>query len=253
MKIVVIGGTGLIGSKTIGLLRAAGHEPLAAAPGTGVDTLTGEGLDAALKDADVVVDLANSPSFEASAVMSFFTRHETNLLAAEARAGVKHHVALSIVGAERSPDNGYFQAKVVQEDLIKASGLPYTIVRSTQFMEFLGGIADAGQADGVVHIATGLFQPIAADDVAAFVAEAATAAPRNGTVEIAGPEQAPFDEVVGKYLQMTGDQRPVHGDPEARYFGGRVERTSLVPTGEARLGATTLSDWIKHKPTTQAR
>jgi uncharacterized protein YbjT (DUF2867 family) len=247
MKIVVIGGTGLIGSKTVALLRSAGHEALAAAPNTGVNTLTGEGLDAALDAADVVVDLANSPSFEPSAVVNFFTAHENNLLAAEGRAGVKHHVALSIVGADRSPDNGYFQAKVVQEDLIKAAGVPYTIVRSTQFMEFIGAIADSGQADGVVHIATGLFQPIAADDVATFVAEAATSAPRNGTIEIGGPEKAPFDEIVRKYLEMTGDRRQVRADPEARYFGGRVERMSLVPTGEARLGATTLADWIKRK------
>lgn len=247
MKVVVIGGTGLIGSKTIALLRRAGHEALAAAPSTGVNTLTGEGVAAALHGADVVVDLANSPSFEASAVMSFFETHEKTLLAAEARAGVRHHVALSIVGADRSPDNGYFRAKVAQEDLIKAAGLPYTIVRSTQFMEFLGAIADAGQADGAVHIATGLFQPIAADDVAGFVAETATSAPRNGTVEIAGPETAPFDEIVRKYLEMTGDARPVRADPEARYFGGRVERTSLVPTGAARLGTTTLADWVARK------
>lgn len=253
MRIVVIGGTGLIGSKAIGLLRAAGHEALAAAPSTGVNTLTGEGLDAALNSADVVIDLANSPSFEASSVMTFFMTHEKNLLAAEARAGVRHHVALSIVGVDRSPDNGYFQAKVVQEDLIKASGLPYTIVRSTQFMEFLGAIADAGQADGAVHIATGQFQPIAADDVAAFVAEAATSAPRDGILEIAGPEQAPFDEIVGKYLQMTGDRRPVRADPEARYFGGRVERMTLVPTGEALLGAMTLADWVKRKLAAPAR
>jgi len=167
MKIVVIGGTGLIGSKTVGLLRQAGHEALAAAPNTGVNTLTGEGLDAALQGARVVVDLANSPSFKATAAMDFFVAHEKNLLAAEARAGVRHHVALSIVGADRSPDNAYFQAKVAQEERIKASGLPYTIIRSTQFMEFLGAIADAGQANGAVHISPGLFQPIAADDVAA--------------------------------------------------------------------------------------
>jgi uncharacterized protein YbjT (DUF2867 family) len=253
MRIVVIGGTGLIGSKVIGLLRAAGHEASAAAPSTGVNTLTGEGLDAALNGAEVVVDLANSPSFEASAVLNFFTTHEKNLLAAEARAGVRHHVALSIVGVDRSPDNGYFQAKIAQEDLIEASGLPYTIVRSTQFMEFLGAIADEGQADGAVHISTGQFQPIAADDVAAFVAEAAASAPRDGIVEIAGPKRAPFNEVVEKYLQMTGDRRPVRADPEARYFGGRVERTTLVPTGEALLGATTLADWVKRKLAAPAR
>jgi uncharacterized protein YbjT (DUF2867 family) len=226
MKVVVIGGTGLIGSKTVALLRKAGHEALAAAPNTGVNTVTGEGLEAALDAAKVVVDLANSPSFEPSAVKAFFTAHEKNLLAAEARAGVRHHVALSIVGADRSPDNGYFRAKVAQEDLIKASGVPYTIVRSTQFMEFLGAIADEGQKDGVVHIETGLFQPIAADNVAAAVAEAATSAPRNGTIEIAWPERGPFDEIVRRYLDMTDDKRPVQGDPEARYFGGKVELLS---------------------------
>lgn len=250
MKIVVIGGTGLIGRKTIVLLRGAGHDALAAAPSTGVDTMTGEGLDAALDRAAVVIDLANSPSFEPAAVTDFFTAHENNLLAAEARAGIRHHVALSIVGADRSPDNGYFRAKIVQEDLIKASGIPYTIIRSTQFMEFLGAIADAGQEDGVVRIATGLFQPIAADDVAAAVADAALSAPRGGTVEIAGPERAPFDEIVRRYLELTDDKRPVHADPEARYFGGRVERFSLVPMGAAQLGKITLADWVKRKRAT---
>lgn len=251
MKIVVIGGTGLIGSKTIVLLRAAGHEALAAAPSTGVDTVTGKGVDAALAAADVVVDLANSPSFDPPAVMAFFAAHEKNLLAAEARAGVGHHVALSIVGADRSLDNGYFRAKVRQEDLIEASGIPYTILRSTQFMEFLGAIADEGERDGVVHIATGLFQPIAADDVAAAVAEAATSAPRRGTIEIAGPERAPFDEIVERYLELTGDERRVQADPEARYFGGRVERLSLVPLGDAELGQITLADWVERQPATQ--
>jgi uncharacterized protein YbjT (DUF2867 family) len=246
MKIAVIGGTGLIGSKVIVLLRGAGHDAVAAAPSTGVNTVTGEGLETALDAADVVVDLANSPSFEPLAVMSFFTAHEKNLLAAETRAGVRHHVALSIVGVDRS-DNGYFRAKIVQEDLIKASGIPYTIIRSTQFMEFLGAIADAGQVDGVVNIATGLFQPIAADDVAAVVAEVAISAPRNGTIEIAGPERAPFDEIIKRYLEMAGDKRPVHADPEARYYGGRVERFSLVPMGNAQLGKITLADWVKRK------
>jgi uncharacterized protein YbjT (DUF2867 family) len=247
MKIVVIGGTGLIGSKTIALLRGAGHDALAAAPNTGVDTVTGEGLDAALAGAEVVIDLANSRSFEPTAVMEFFTAHEKNLLAAEARAGVRHHVVLSIVGADRSPDNGYFRAKVAQEELIRGSGLPYTVIRSTQFMEFLGSIADAGQTDGGVNIATGLFQPIAADDVAAIVADTALGAPRNGTLEIAGPERAPFDEIVRGYLRMLGDDRPVHADPDAPYFGGKVERLSLVPTGEAQLGRIGLADWVARR------
>jgi uncharacterized protein YbjT (DUF2867 family) len=247
MKIVVIGGTGLIGSKTIARLRAAGHEALAAAPDTGVNTVTGEGLEAALEGADVVIDLANSRSFEPSAVMEFFTAHEKNLLAAEARAGIRHHVVLSIVGTDRSPDNGYFRAKTVQEGLIKGSSIPYTVIRSTQFMEFLGAIADAGEKDGVINIATGLFQPIAADDVAAFVADASLAAPCDGTIEIAGPERAPFDEIIRNYLRMTGDNRPVHADPGARYFGGRVEQFSLVPTGEAQLGRIHLADWVRGK------
>jgi uncharacterized protein YbjT (DUF2867 family) len=247
MKIVVIGGTGLIGSKTIGLLRDAGHDALAAAPNTGVNTVTGEGLEAALDGADVVIDLANSRSFEPSAVMDFFTTHEKNLLAAEARAGVRHHVVLSIVGTDRLPENGYFRAKVVQEELIKGSGIPYTVIRSTQFMEFLASIADAGQKDGVITIATGLFQPIAADDVAAIVADTALAPPRNGTIEIAGPEKAPFDEIIRSYLRMMGDDRPVHADPEAHYFGGRIEQSSLVPTGEAQLGRIKLADWVRRK------
>jgi uncharacterized protein YbjT (DUF2867 family) len=247
MKIVVIGGTGLIGSKAVARLRSAGHDALAAAPDTGVNTVTGEGLDAALDGAEVVIDLANSRSFEPSAALDFFTAHEKNLLAAEVRAGVRHHLVLSIVGADRSPDNGYFRAKVVQEDLIRGAGIPYTVVRSTQFMEFLGSIADAGQTDGAINIATGLFQPIAADDVAAIVADSAIAAPRNGTIEIAGPEKAPFDEIIRSYLRMMGDDRPVHADPGARYFGGKVERLSLVPTGEARLGRIKLADWVRRK------
>ena len=173
------------------------------------------------------------------------------MTAAEARAGVRHHVALSIVGSDRSPDNGYFRAKVAQEDLIKGSGIPYTVIRSTQFMEFLGSIADAGLKDGVINIATGLFQPIAADDVAAFVAEAAVAAPRNGTIEIAGPERAPFAEIIRSYLRMIGDKRPVRGDPGAHYFGGMVEQFSLVPTGEAQLGRIKLADWVSRRLASQ--
>jgi uncharacterized protein YbjT (DUF2867 family) len=245
MKIVVIGGTGLIGSKVVARLRGAGHDAVAAAPNTGVNTLTGEGLVAALDAAEVVVDLANSPSFEPSAVLSFFTAHEKNLLAAEARARIRHHVALSIVGDDRSPDNGYFRAKVVQEDLIKASGIPYTIIRSTQFMEFLRAIA-ASSADGnVVRISPGLFQPIAADDVAAFVADVALAGPRNGTIEIAGPERAPFNQFVARYLKAVGDPRQVVSDPDAKYYGSRVEERSLVPLGEARLGRIGLDEWLR--------
>src|SRR5215472_12021291 len=232
MKIVVIGGTGLIGSKTVAILRQGGHEVVAASPNSGVNTITGEGLKGAMAGAQVVIDLANSPSFEDKAVLEFFETSGRNLLGAEAVAGVRHHIALSIVGIDRS-DNGYFRAKVAQEKLIKASSIPFTIIRSTQFLEFLGAIA-ASSADGnIVRLPPGLFQPIAADDVAAIVANVALAAPRNGIVEIAGPERAPFNEFVARYLKAVGDPRQVVRDPEARYFGGRVEERSLVPLGEA--------------------
>jgi uncharacterized protein YbjT (DUF2867 family) len=222
MKIVVIGGTGLIGSKVVERLKQKGHEAIAAAPNTGVNTITGEGLKEAMAGAQVVTDLANSPSFEDKAVLEFFETSERNLLPAEAAAGVRHHVALSIVGIDRS-DNGYFRAKVAQEKLIKASGIPYTIIRSTQFLEFLGAIADSSAYGNIVKISPGLFQPIAADDVAAIVADVALTAPRNGIVEIAGPERAPFNEFVARYLKAVGDPRKVVRDPAARYYGGRVE------------------------------
>ncbi len=245
MKIVVIGGTGLIGSKTVAILRQGGHEVVAASPNTGVNTITGEGLTEAVADTQVVIDLANSPSFEDRAVLAFFETSGRHLLAAEAAAGVRHHVALSIVGTDRTPDNGYFRAKVAQENLIEASGIPYTIIRSTQFLEFLGAIA-ASCADGnIVRVSPGLFQPIAADDVAAIVAEVALAAPRGGIVEIAGPERAPFNEIVARYLQAVGDPREVVRDPEARYYGGRVEERSLVPLGEARLGRIGFDEWLR--------
>ena len=244
MKIVVIGGTGLIGSKTVAILRQRGHEILAASPNTGVNTITGAGLKEALAGAQVVIDLANAPSWEDKAVLEFFETSGRNLLAAETAAGVRHHVALSIVGTDRS-DNGYFRAKVAQEKLIEASGIPYTIIRSTQFMEFLGGIAAASTVGNVVRLSPGLFQPIAADDVAAIVADVALAAPRNGIVEIAGPERAPFNAIVARYLKAVGDPRQVVRDPEARYWGGRVEEQSLVPLGEARLGHIGLDEWLR--------
>ena len=244
MKIVVIGGTGLIGSKTVATLRQRGHEVVAASPNTGVNTVTGEGLKEAMAGAQVVIGLANSPSFEDTAVLQFFETSGRNLLAAEAAAAVRHHVALSIVGTDRS-DNGYFRAKVAQEKLIKASGIPYTIIRSTQFMEFLRGIADSGADGNIVRIAPGLFQPIAADDVAANVADVALAPPRNGIAEIAGPERAPCNEFVARYLQAVGDPREVVRDPKARYFGGRVEEHSLVPLGEARLGHIGFDEWLR--------
>ena len=245
MKIVVIGGTGLIGSKTVAILRQGGHEVVAAAPNTGVNTITGEGLKEVLAGAQVVIDLANSPSFEDKAVLDFFQTSGRNLLAAEAAAGVRHHVALSIVGTDRTPENGYFRAKVAQEKLIEASGIPYTIIRATQFLEFLRAIADSSADGNKVSLSPGLFQPIAAEDVAAFVADLALAAPQGGIVEIAGPERAPFYEFVARYLQAVSDPREVVSDPEARYYGGRVEERSLVPLGEARLGRIGLDEWLR--------
>ena len=249
MKIVVIGGTGLIGSKTVAILREGGHEAVAASPNTGVNTITGEGLKEAIAGTEVVIDLANSPSFEDKAVLEFFQTSGRNLHAAEAAAGVRHHVALSIVGTDRTPDNGYFRAKVAQEKLIESSGIPYTIIRSTQFIDFIGRIADSSMDGNVVRVSPGLFQPIASDDVAAAVADVALAAPRNGTVEIAGPERAPFNEIVARYLKAAGDPRQVVRDPEARYYGGRVEERSLVPLGEARLGRIGLDQWVRRSQT----
>jgi uncharacterized protein YbjT (DUF2867 family) len=244
MKIIVIGGTGLIGSKTVAILREGGHEVVAASPRTGINTITGEGLKEVMAGAQVVIDLANSPSFEDKAVLEFFETSGRNILAAEAAAGVRHHVALSIVGTDRS-DNGYFRAKVAQEKLVVASGIPYTIVRSTQFLEFLGGIADSSTDGNEVRLPPCYFQPIAADDVAPVVAEVAPAAPRNGILEIAGPERAPFNEFIARYLKAIGDPREVLRDPEARYWGGRVEDRSLVPLGEARTGRIGLDEWLR--------
>ena len=246
MKIVVIGGTGRIGSKVVAILQQGGHDVVAAAPNTGINTITGEGLKEVMAGTQVVIDLANSPSFEDQAVLEFFQTSGRNLLAAETAAGsVRHHVALSIVGTDRTPDNGYFRAKVAQEKLIEASGIPYTIIRSTQFMEFLGGIADEGTHGKTVRISPGLFQPIAAEDVAPIVADVALQAPRNGIVEIAGPDRAPFSQIVARYLKAVGDLREVVSDPEARYFGGRVEEHSLVPLGEVRLGRIGLDEWLR--------
>jgi uncharacterized protein YbjT (DUF2867 family) len=245
MKIVVIGGTGLIGSKAVSILRQGGHEVIAASPKTGVNSITGEGLQEAMAGTQVVIDLANAPSWEDQAVLEFFETSGRNVHAAEAAAGVRHHVAVSIVGTDRMPDNGYFRAKAAQEKLIEASGIPYTIIRATQFMEFLGGIADAGAQGSTVRLSPGLFQPIAADDVAAITADVALAAPRRGIVEIAGPERAPLYEFVARYLRAVGDPREVVGDPEARYFGGRVEERSLVPLGDARLGRIGLDEWLR--------
>jgi uncharacterized protein YbjT (DUF2867 family) len=244
MKIVIIGGTGLIGSKTVVILSNGGHEVIAASPKSGINTLTGEGLREALAGTQVVIDLSNSPSFEDQAVLEFFENSGRNLFPAEAAAGVRHHVALSIVGTDRTPDNGYFRAKVAQEKLIETSGIPYTIIRSTQFLEFLRGIADSCTDGNLVRLSPGLFQPIAADDVARMVAEVALAVPLNGIVEIAGPERAPFNEIVARYLKAVGDPRQVVSDPEARYFGGRVQEYSLVPLGDGRLGRIALDEWL---------
>jgi uncharacterized protein YbjT (DUF2867 family) len=248
MKIVVIGGTGLIGSKTVAILHQGGHDVVGASPNTGVNTITGEGVEEAVAGAQVVIDLANSPSFEDKAVLEFFETAGRHLLPAEAAAGVRHHVALSIVATDRT-DNGYFRAKLAQEKLIEASGVPYTIIRATQYMEFLRGIADSSADGNIVKLPTILFQPIAADDVAAIVADVALAAPRGGIVEIAGPERAPFNEIVARYLKAVGDPRQVVRDPAAGYWGGRVEEHSLVPLGEARLGHIGLDEWLRRLQT----
>jgi uncharacterized protein YbjT (DUF2867 family) len=246
MKIVVIGGTGLIGSKTVAILSQGGsHDVVVASPKRGVNAMTGEGLKEAMAGAQTVVDLSNAPSYDRDAVLEFFEVSTRNLLAAEVAAHVRHHIVLSIVGTDRVPGQAYFQAKVAQEKLIEASGIPYTIVRSTQFMEFIGGIADASTDGSVVRLAPSLFQPIAADDVAAVVAEVVFANPRNGIVEIAGPERAPFNEIVARYLTAIGDPRKVVPDSEARYFGGRLDEKSLVPLDEARLGRLDLETWLR--------
>ncbi|GAB3427502.1 SDR family oxidoreductase [Massilia solisilvae] len=245
MKIVVIGGTGLTGAKTVAILRQGGHEVVAASPRRGVDTITGVGLKEAMAGAQVVIDLSNPPSYDREAVLGFFEISGRNLFAQEVAAGVRHHVMLSIVGVDRVPEQDYFHAKVAQEDLIEASGIPYTIIRSTQFLEFLGTIADASTAAGLVRLAPSLLQPIAAADVAAIVAELALGSPRNGVVEIAGPERAPFEDIVARYLRAVGDTRKVVTDHEARYFGGRLKEKSLVPLGQARLGHLDLEAWLQ--------
>jgi uncharacterized protein YbjT (DUF2867 family) len=245
MKIVVIGGTGLIGSKLVALLRQRGHEVLAASPDSGVNTLTGEGLAAALAGAQVVVDVANSPSFEDDAVMKFFETSCRNLLTAEAAAGVGHHVALSVVGADRLPDSGYLRAKVAQEKLIKASKIPYSILRSTQFMEFGGRIADAASDGNMVRVPAALIQPIVSDDVVAVLADIALGAPVNGTVEVGGPERFKFEEFVTRALSVKNDKRKVVVDAHARYFGTEVGEESLVTSDpKARIGKTRLSAWL---------
>ncbi|EJZ18139.1 SDR family oxidoreductase [Rhizobium sp. Pop5] len=244
MKIVVIGGTGLIGSKTVERLRKRGHEVIAASPNSGVNTITGEGLAEALAGAEVVLDLANSPSFEDKAVLEFFETSGRNLLAAEKTAGVKHHIALSVVGTERLQESGYFRGKLAQEKLIKASGIPYTIVHSTQFMEFLNGIAQSGTVGQTVHLSPAYVQPIASDDVADAMADVALSAPANATVEISGPERARLSELVARYLQAMKDPRTVKADAEAKYFGARLNDESLVSDANPRLGSITFEQWF---------
>ena len=244
MKIVVIGGTGLIGRKLVSLLRERGHEAVAAAPSTGINALTGEGLAQALAGAQVVVDVANSPSFEDKAVLAFFEASGRNLLAAETEAGVQHHVALSVVGSERLPSSGYLRAKVAQEAVIKAGTIPYTIVRATQFFEFLGAIAHSGTEGQTVRLPSAMFQPIASDEVAAAMADAALAPPLNGTVEIAGPQRVGMAELVQRYLSAIGDPRTVVGDAKALYFGAELNDQSLTPGDQPRLGSIDFASWM---------
>ena len=248
MKIIVIGGTGLIGSKVVAKLSQKGHQALAAAPSAGVDTITGKGLDEALTGADVVVDLANSPSFEAGPALEFFQAAGRNITAAEAKAGVRHHVALSVVGTERLQDSGYMRAKLAQESLIKASPIPYTLLRATQFFEFIRGIAQEATQGDTVRPSTARFQPMAAQDVAAAVAEAALAAPANRTLEVAGPEAFRIAELVGRVLAHDKDPRRVIPDPEALYFGIRADDNSLMPGPDARLGTTSFEWWLANVP-----
>src|SRR5215831_4268917 len=245
MKIVVIGGTGLIGSKLVNKLRERGHEAIAAAPNTGVNTLTGEGLAEVVKGASVVVDVSNSPSWEDAAVLNFFETSTRNLLASEAAAGVGHHVALSVVGTQRLSESGYFRAKIAQEKLIKESSIPYTIVHATQFFEFLNGLADISMVGDKVHLPHVLFQPMAADDVASAVGRIAVGAPVNGIVEIAGPEQFRVDELVRRRLATLKDPREVIADPHARYSGAAVGERTLLPGKDARLGETRFDTWLK--------
>jgi uncharacterized protein YbjT (DUF2867 family) len=245
MKIVIIGGTGLIGSRLVQRLRTSGHEALAASPNTGINTLTGEGLDDALAGADVVVDVANSPSFEDNAVLAFFQQSGSNLLAAESRAGVRHHVALSVVGTARLQQSGYFRAKQVQEELIRASGIPYSIVQATQFFEFVAAIAQSVGDGPVVRASPAYIQPIAADDVADVLRDIALGSPLNGTLEIAGPERLTMSELVGRFFQAHGDDRKVIEDPAVPYFGAVLEPGTLVPAGAVRLGTARLDRWLE--------
>jgi uncharacterized protein YbjT (DUF2867 family) len=245
MKIVVIGGTGRIGSRLVTALSRLGHDAVAAAPETGVDTVTGKGLAGALAGAQVVVDLANSPSFADDAAMAFFQTAGRKLLAAEKTAGIGHHIALSVVGADRLPASGYLRAKVAQEDLIKASGIPYTLVRSTQFLPFIGSIIDSAVVDGQIRLPPALMQPIHPDEVVSELVAVAPGAPLNRTIEIGGPEALPINAIAEAYLGAKSDPRPMIVDPSARYFGAVLEERSLTPGPDARLGTITLAEWLR--------
>jgi uncharacterized protein YbjT (DUF2867 family) len=247
MKIVIIGGTGLIGSKLVGALTARGHQVVAASPNTGVNTITGEGLANALAGAEVVVDVANSPSFEDKAVLEFFETSGRNLLAAEAAAGVRHHVALSVVGTDRLQGSDYFRGKLAQEKLIKASAVAYTIVHSTQFFEFMGGIAKSAEKGEAIHLSTALMQPIASDDVVAALVDVVLSAPLGGTLEIAGPERVRMSAIVQRYLHAMGDSRTVVADPKTPYFGVELNDESLVPADGARIGAIRFESWLSQQ------
>ncbi|MFB2597848.1 SDR family oxidoreductase [Herbiconiux sp. P17] len=248
MKIVVIGGTGLIGSKLVAKLTEHGHEAVPASPNSGVNTLTGEGVAEVLASADVVVDVSNSPSFEEKAVLDFFTTSTTNLIAAAKKAGVKHYVALSVVGTDRLAESAYFRAKIAQEKLITESGLPYSIVHATQFFEFVKSIADSATVDGVVHLSHALIQPIAGEDVAAQVGRTAVGEPVNGIVEVAGPEVFGLDELIRAGLALRGDDREVVADPEARYFGALLGERTLLPDDDALHSAQTYAAWFPLNP-----
>ncbi|MGY2258627.1 SDR family oxidoreductase [Pseudomonas sp. SDO55104_S430] len=244
MKIVVIGGTGLIGSKLVKNLRERGHEALAASPRTGVNSVTGEGLAEALVGAEVVVDVSNAPVWEDQAVLEFFQDSTRNLLAAEAVAGVRHHVALSVVGTERLPESGYFRAKVAQEQMIEASAVPYTVLRATQFFEFVGGIAQSSTVGEQIFLSPALIQPMASDDVAQALTDITLKPPVNGTVEIAGPEAMPLDELIRRFLRITRDERKVVPDVHARYFGALLDDQSLTPGRDPLLGSIHFEDWL---------
>jgi uncharacterized protein YbjT (DUF2867 family) len=249
MKIVVIGGTGLIGSKLVEKLREDGHDPLAASPDTGVNTLTGEGLAEALEGAEVVVDVANAPNWSDDEVLEFFQTTSRNVLAAETAAGVRHHVALSVVGADRLGESGYMRAKVAQENAIKAGGVPYTILRATQFFEFIGRIADSSMNGETIRLAPVLVQPEAADDVAAALADIAVNEPANGTVELAGPEQFRLDDLAQRVLRANNDSRQVTADVHARYFGAELDDHSLTPGSSPRIAPTRFEDWLSQSLT----